>query len=570
MSNVKLWLYLALPALVALAGCSTSIKDRYLDGAKRGIPEFQAGAGAMFLNGGPAEINYDEALVWLKAAAAENNAVAIAYLAEFYENGYGSAAPDRQKAARFYDKAFEPLQKAAGEGQIGAAYALGKMYRHGSNVPVNYTIAMQLFRPGVSAGYAPAVNQLGEMFASGQGVTANREKARELFFTAAEKNLPAAQYNLAEYYFSADNPTAGMKWLSRAADNKYPPAIYKMAELLEAGVNAAQDKERAAAMLRTAAAAGYAPAQFKLSLLTVTPETKMGLMTQAVERNYAPAMLALAEYYLKNSAYSQTKAMTLYELARKAGSTNAEQKIAELDAQTGLYLFIKFIWYDYNGGDCFILANSPIERIIAGYRAGITSGSRAAFEQDLQKSSEQFYLNNDWYEIYRTGIPFAWAGDIFRTVLDKEKDKPGYWFCYGSCIAMAGQGEGVMFAMHRLNQLMDKITDSEDKLLMNELAVLLKAQGLLLLHRESEAYSYLFAYGKFKLNRNASIINYINFHAQVLLKDKNKFSVATGIEPGALKEYKQPEKQLFFDAQLERDTDGETPVAEPVVTERKP
>jgi hypothetical protein len=100
--------------------------------------------------------------------------------------------------------------------------------------------------------------------------------------------------------------------------------------------------------------------------------------------------------------------------------------------------------------------------------------------------------------------------------------------------------------------------------------VLLKAQGLLLLHRESEAYSYLFAYGKFKLNRNASIINYINFHAQVLLKDKNKFSVATGIEPGALKEYKQPEKQLFFDAQLERDTDGETPVAEPVVTERKP
>lgn len=555
-------------AAILLTGCATSIKDRYLDGAKKGIPEFQAGAGAMYINGGPTEINYDDAMPWLKAAAGEGNPVAIYYLAEFYDNGYSITAPDRQKAVRYYEKALEPLKKAAGEGQVGSAFALAKMYRYGKNVPVNYLLASKLFRIGAAAGYAPAINQLGEMTLAGLGIPANPEKAKELFFTAADKNLPAAQYNLAELYFAANNPSAGIKWLNRAVENKYPPAMYKLAEYLERGENITKDVDRATILLQEAVAAGYAPAQFKLSGISTVPETKLFLLGKAIERNYSPAMLGMAEYLLKNTAYGQTKAMVLYELARKNGDANALAKIEELDRQTGLYLFVKFTWYDYNDGECFSLADSPIERIIAGYRAGITSGCRTAFDQDLQKNSLPFYLGNDWYLIYQNSLPFAWAGDIFRTVLEKEKEKPGFWFCYGSCVGIAGHGEGLMFAVHTLSKLLEKISNVEDRALMLDLSALMKAHGLILLHREAEAYSFLFANGKLKNCRNPFVINYININAPALLKDKNKLVVATGLEPAALKEFKLPEKQLFYDAQLERDTDGETPVAEPVVTER--
>ena len=209
--------------LLFTAGCM-SVKEQYLDGARRGNPEYQAAAGAMYINGGPAEINYDEACNWLKTGSAGGSFVAMYYLAEIYENGYGNVTPDHLRAARYYDNVAEEIKKKAADGHVGAAYVLGRMYRYGQGVPQDKAAAVKCFRLSASSLYAPALNQLGEMT-----LADNQEEAKRLFFSAAEKNCPEAQYNLADIYFNEKNQAAGIKWLKKAAENQYPPAQYRLA-----------------------------------------------------------------------------------------------------------------------------------------------------------------------------------------------------------------------------------------------------------------------------------------------------------------------------------------------------
>jgi hypothetical protein len=549
--------------LLFTVGCA-SVKEQYLDGAKRGNPEYQAGAGAMYINGGPSEINYDEACNWLKAGSAGGSFVAMYYLAEIYENGYGSVTPDHLKAARYYDNVAEEIKKKAAEGHIGSAYVLGKMYRCGKGVPQDKAAAVKCFRLGCSALYAPALNQLGEMT-----MESNPEEARRLFFSAAEKNCPEAEYNLADIYFQEKNQAAGVKWLKKAAENQYPPAQYRLAVIFESGDGAVKNPEAAQELYLKAARGGYAPAQYKMALLSgKNDEAASSWMKKAAERSYIPAMNRLAETYLKGVDDGTVKAMILYELARKAGDAAALEKIAELDNKTGLYLFVKFSWNDISNGENFILANSPVFRIIDGYKAGITAGSKTAFQDELTKSASALYLDNAWYQIYNNRLPFAWAGDIFRTVLETEKGKPGFWFCYGSCIGLAGHGEGVMYAVQKMGETGNAVTDPDDKALLLDLAALMKANALILMNNDAEAYNFLFTSGKLKNCKSRFVINYVNLWAPALLKDKNKFAVATGIDPEALKEFKMPEKQLFYDAQLDKDTAGEILVEEPVVEKR--
>jgi hypothetical protein len=549
--------------LLFAAGCA-SVKEQYLDGARRGNPEYQAAAGAMYINGGPSEINYDEAYNWLKAGSAGGSCVAMYYLAEIYENGYGNVTPDHLKAVRYYDSVVEEIKKKAAEGHIGAAYVLGRMYRCGKGAPKDKAAAIKCFRLSSSALYAPALNQLGEMTMAG-----NPEEARRLFFSAAEKNCPEAEYNLADIYFQEKNQVAGMKWLKKAAESQYPPALCRLAVILETGAGAAKNPEAAKELFLKAAQSGYAPAQYKMALLSgKNEEAGLSWIKKAAERSYIPAMNRLAETCLKGVDDGSVKAMILYELARKAGDAAAFEKIAELDNKTGLYLFVKFSWNNINNGENYILADSPMVRIIDGYKAGITAGSKTAFQDELMKSASAFYLDNAWHQIYNNRLPFSWAGDIFRMTLETEKNKPGFWFCYGSCVGIAGHGEGIMYAVQMMGETAAAAADPEDKALLLDLAALMKANALILMNNDAEAYNFLFAGGKLKNRKSGFVINYVNFWAPALLKDKNKFAVATGIDPAALKEFRMPEKQLFYDAQLGKDTAGEILVDEPVVEKR--
>ena len=550
-------------AMLVAAGC-TSVKEQYLSRAMRGNPEYQAAAGAMYLNGGPSEINYDESFKWLRSGAAAGSNVAMFYMAEAYENGYGNVSPDRLKAARYYEDVAEELQKEADEGRVGAAYAMGVICRYGKGVPKNDAAAFKYFRISSSALYAPALNQLGEMTRE-----ANPEEAKRLFLSAAEKNLPAAQYNLADVYSQAGNQSASMKWLKKAAENQYPPAQYRLAVIFETGNGVISNPEAAAELYLKAAEGGYAPAQYKMALLSgKNEEARISWMKKAAERSYVPAMNGQAEVKLKGVEDGSVKAMILYELARKEGDATALNKICELDNKTGLYLLVKFSWYGIRGGENYIQAESPIARIIDGYRAGITAGSKETFQEELQKSATALYLDNAWYQIYANRLPFAWAGDIFKTVMEAEKTRPGFWFCYGTCIGLAGHGEGAMFAVYMMKQNEAAISDPEDKALLLDLAALMKANALILMNNDAEAYNFLFTNGKLKNSKSPFVINYVNFWAPALLKDKNKFAVATGIDPAALKEFRMPEKQLFYDAQLGKETSGEITVAEPLIGKR--
>lgn len=549
--------------LLFTAGCM-SVKEQYLDGARRGNPEYQAAAGAMYINGGPAEINYDEACNWLKTGSAGGSFVAMYYLAEIYENGYGNVTPDHLRAARYYDNVAEEIKKKAADGHVGAAYVLGRMYRYGQGVPQDKAAAVKCFRLSASSLYAPALNQLGEMT-----LADNQEEAKRLFFSAAEKNCPEAEYNLGDIYLQDKNQPAGLKWLKKAAENQYPPAQYRLAGIFETGDGIAKNQEVAQELYLKAAQSGYAPAQYKMALLSgKNDEAAASWMKKAAERSYIPAMNSLAETCLKGVDDGSVKAMILYELARKTGDVAALDKITELDNKTGLYLFVKFGWNDINNGENYILGNSPVFRIIDGYKAGITAGSKTAFQDELTKSASAFYLDNAWYHIYNNKLPFAWAGDIFRKVLETEKGKPGFWFCYGSCIGLAGHGEGIMYAVQMMNETGAAMTAPEDKALLLDLATLMKAHALILMNHDAEAYNFLFTSGRLNNCKSSFVINYINAWVPALLKDKNKFAVATGIDPAALKEFRMPEKQLFYDAQLGKDTAGEILVEEPVVEKR--
>ena len=84
-----------------------------------------------------------------------------------------------------YSEALQILQPLAKEGNFGAQYYLGEMYRAGDGVPKNLEKAIELFRGAAAGNYPYPQLRLGAMYAAGQGVEKDNKMAYMWFEVVA-------------------------------------------------------------------------------------------------------------------------------------------------------------------------------------------------------------------------------------------------------------------------------------------------------------------------------------------------------------------------------------------------
>ena len=121
-----------------------------------------------------------------------------------------------------YRTAFAGYKKLAEQGNAGAQFNLGQMYRSGEGVPKDEQQAVVWYRKAAEQGNASAQFLLGFIYGKGQGVPKDEQQAVVWYRKAAEQGDAGAQGALgAMYYMSQgvpnDEQSAYFWWLLASA-----------------------------------------------------------------------------------------------------------------------------------------------------------------------------------------------------------------------------------------------------------------------------------------------------------------------------------------------------------------
>ncbi len=132
--------------------------------------------------------NDEDAIYWLKKAAAKKDGWALVVLGWCYKNGWGKKIKPK-RAVDYFEKAsvYVPSE---------AAYALGVCYAEGSGVKKNHKHAAALFEKAAQLGHIMANSRLGVCHYKGKGVRRNYSRAIEHFTLAADAGDSNSTFNL--------------------------------------------------------------------------------------------------------------------------------------------------------------------------------------------------------------------------------------------------------------------------------------------------------------------------------------------------------------------------------------
>ncbi len=146
----------------------------------------------------------------------------VSGLADFEAGSKAYKAGDYATALR----EFQPLAK---QGNAGAQYHLGVMYRKGRGVPQDYAEAMKWYRFAAKQGKARAQSILGAMYRDGQGVPQDYAEAVKWYRLAAKQGNAGAQSNLGVMYDKGQGVlqdyALAYAWFNLAADQGNKRAI---------------------------------------------------------------------------------------------------------------------------------------------------------------------------------------------------------------------------------------------------------------------------------------------------------------------------------------------------------
>ncbi|MDP1602349.1 MAG: endopeptidase IV [Legionella sp.] len=196
------------------------------------------------------------AFQWFKKAADKDDMTAQMYVAAAYLFGYGvKQNPDASR--RYYIE-------AAKDGNDIAQYALGENFLESRD---NRNKKMGLIWLGKSAekGNAKAQLKLGNMYATGGFVSRDPVKAKELLEKAAAQNSPAAMVSLGELAKKEGQFQQAHEWLLKAANEKYIPAQFALAQLFMEANSPIYDGKSGFLWMLKAAEGGSYDAELALS-----------------------------------------------------------------------------------------------------------------------------------------------------------------------------------------------------------------------------------------------------------------------------------------------------------------
>ena len=116
---------------------------------------------------------------------------AMVELAQTLMTGADPGTPD-------YDEALRWLRSAAAAGDSSGMVDLGGAYLLGNGVDEDFETAVQWFRKAAAAGNPAGMYDLGTMYENGQGVAEDHDKAKQFYSQAAARGNQAARRRLAE------------------------------------------------------------------------------------------------------------------------------------------------------------------------------------------------------------------------------------------------------------------------------------------------------------------------------------------------------------------------------------
>ncbi|MCJ7874793.1 hypothetical protein [Phaeobacter sp. J2-8] len=218
----------------------------------------------LYLTGSAAGAPHDpeRAAEFLAIAAAQNNGEAQYYLGLLYQSGSGVAKDPA--------RAFSLFQRAAETGDREAQYELSKAYANGQGTDIDKTEALRWLRVAADSGQAEAQFFLANALNTGRGVARDQAEAQKWYRRAAENGIPLAQRILGGQYLTGDditaaNPKEALRWLGLAAEAGDPGAMHNLAMAYGGEYGIARDDAKALLWYGRASEAGLARSTYALA-----------------------------------------------------------------------------------------------------------------------------------------------------------------------------------------------------------------------------------------------------------------------------------------------------------------
>jgi TPR repeat protein len=149
--------------------------------------------------------------------AEQGSAPAMTWVGYIYLYGKGVAA-EKALALKWFSKAAEA-------GDAEAMMWIGDIHAFGQGVPVDTAMAHQWYLKAAEGGDADGMSRVAHFYLWGEGVAADKAAARKWYLRAAEAGDACGQHCLASMLDKDGEPEEADRWLRKAAEQGYEPAI---------------------------------------------------------------------------------------------------------------------------------------------------------------------------------------------------------------------------------------------------------------------------------------------------------------------------------------------------------
>lgn len=167
------------------------------------------------------------------------------------------------------------LETLAAAGDTRSMIGLAYIRLNENGTDFDPSAAYALLDRAANAGSAEAQFELAKMLEKGVGIAADPERALRLYQLSAAQDFPDAINDLGFFYYHGalglpQDPAKALDHFGRAADLRYPAAMYNYAALIDDGLVEGKDAEDAAAYLFDALRAG---SEDVLAILSERPDS---------------------------------------------------------------------------------------------------------------------------------------------------------------------------------------------------------------------------------------------------------------------------------------------------------
>jgi len=275
----------------------------------------------------------DQARLALETAAKDDPTVAARILGEAYLRSLFTATPDSEKALFWW-------QQAAAAGDVPSILLIARFYEGQFGFPElkNQEKAIAAYAKAAGLGNPGAMAALGSRYLSGDAKIRDEKKGREWLKKAIAAKEYSAYLALGDFEENVKkNLKAALAEYERGKDAGQIDCMVRAADFYIEGKGIEKDPGRGHALLKSAAEAGNATANFRLAVQALSgtkPDLFVGygFLLAAANGNLAEAQNELALLYLsgKFAGTDTIAGIAWLTRAANAGSPQAQNNLATL------------------------------------------------------------------------------------------------------------------------------------------------------------------------------------------------------------------------------------------------